>query len=522
MTKTYHRPEAIRFLEQASWGPSDADVGAVLAKGYLGWLADQYSAPISSYPAQPIWPDEIPDSCDDACRLVNYGLYPLQCRFYKNALYNSDQLRQRVAWALHKLVVVSGDTIPYTAMLQPYLAILDANAFGSYRDILYKVTLNPAMGEFLNMDTSTKYDPNENYAREILQLFSIGTEKLNLDGTTQNDGQGKPLPSYDQSVIDQFKRVYTGWYVPVINCPAPNGAEECADWVTPMAFDPDYHDTDGKILFEGFLPNPTVLPPDQSGDQDLNAAIDATFQHPNVGPYLARELIHSLVTSNPSGAYIERVASFFNDNGSGTRGNLWAVVKAILLDPEARVAPSDPIYGHLKEPVLYATNLLRAFHARSEDGSTQSDGHINHYVRPMGQSVFRPPTVFSYYPQAYIAPPASAGVLGPEFGIMNANTSLRRANWVNDMVFWGGIAADPDDNSPQGTAIDLSELQALAGNPANLVDRLSRLLMHDTMSDALRGSIVDAVNAIDPGDPYWRAQQALYLVVVASQYQIQR
>ena len=522
MTKAFHRPEAIRFLQQASWGPTDSDVGAVLGRGYLGWLADQFSAPVSSYPAQPIWPDDIPDTCDDACRLVNYSLYPLQTKFYKNALYNSDQLRQRMAWSLHKLIAISGDTIPYTAMLQPYIHILDVNAFGSYRDILYQVTLNPAMGEFLNMDTSTKYDPNENYAREILQLFSIGTEKLNLDGTTQNDGQGKPLPSYDQSVIDQFKRVYTGWYVPEISCPAPNGAETCADWVTPMAFDPDYHDTDQKILFEGFLPNPTTLPPDQTGAQDLNAAIDATFQHPNVGPYLARELIHSLVTSNPSGAYIERVASFFNDNGSGVRGNLWAVVKAILLDPEARLPATDPIYGHLKEPVLYATNLLRALHARSADGSTQSDGHINHYVRPMGQSVFRPPTVFSYFPQAYIAPPASAGVLGPEFGIMNANTSLRRANWVNDMVFWGGIAADPDDNSPLGTALDFSELQALAGNPTNLVDRLNRLLMHDTMSDALRSSILDAVNAIDPGDPYFRAQQALYLVVVASQYQIQR
>jgi uncharacterized protein (DUF1800 family) len=522
MTKSFHRPEATRFLEQASWGPDDAGVSGVLGRGYLGWLADQYSAPVSSYPGQPLWPDDIPDSCDDPCRLQNYSLYPLQTRFYKNALYNTDQLRQRVSWALHKLVVVSGNTIAYPAQLQPYLHILDVNAFGSYRDVLYQVTLNPAMGEFLNMDTSTKYDPNENYAREILQLFSIGTEKLNLDGTTQNDGQGKPLPSYDQSVIDQFKRVYTGWYINDIPCAPPNGGDDCGDWISPMSFDPDSHDTDSKVLFQGFLPNPTTLPADQTGDQDLNGAIDATFNHPNVAPYIARELIHSLVTSNPSPAYVERVASFFNDNGSGVRGNLWAVVKAILLDPEARTEPADPIYGHLREPVLYATNLLRAFHAMSADGTTQSDGHINHYVRDLGQSVFRPATVFSYFPQAYVAPPASAGILGPEFGIMNANTSLKRANWVNDMVIWGGIPADPDDDSPLGTAIDLSELQALAPNPANLVDRLSRLLMHGTMSDSLRGSIVDAVNAVDAGDPYGRAQQALYLVTVASQYQIER
>ena len=522
MAKSFHRPEATRFLEQASWGPDDAGVSNVLGRGYLGWLADQYSAPVSSYPGQPMWPDDIPDSCDDACRLQNYSLYPLQTRFYRNALYNPDQLRQRVSWALHKLVVVSGNNIAYPAQLQPYLHILDANAFGNYRDLLYQVTLNPAMGEFLNMDTSTKYDPNENYAREILQLFAIGTEKLNLDGTTQNDGQGKPLPSYDQSVIDQFKRVYTGWYIPDIPCPPPNSGAACADWVSNMTVDPDYHDTDAKVLFQGFLPNPTTLPADQTPDQDLNGAIDATFNHPNVGPYVARELIHSLVTSNPSPAYVERVASFFNDDGSGVRGNLWAVIKAILLDPEARTDPSDPIYGHLREPVLYATNLLRAFHAMSADGTQQSDGHINHYVRDLGQSVFRPPTVFSYFPQAYVAPPPSAGVLGPEFGIMNANTSLKRANWVNDMVFWGGIAADPNDDSPLGTSIDMSELQALAPNPPELVDRLSRLLLHGTMSDALRGSIVDAVNAVDASDPFGRAQQALYLVTVSSQYQIER
>ncbi|MEP6993417.1 MAG: DUF1800 family protein [Acidobacteriota bacterium] len=522
MTKTFHRPEASRLLEQASWGPTDADVSTVLGRGTLGWLADQYSATASSYALQTLWPEDIPDSCDDACRLTNYSIYPLQTRFFTSALYNSDQLRQRVSWGLHKIIVVSADTIPYASQMAPYLRILDQNAFGSYRDILYQVTLNPAMGAFLNTNTSTKYDPNENYAREILQLFSIGTELLNQDGTTQNDVDGKPLASYDQSVIDQFKRVYTGWYFPEITCPPPNGADVCNDYISPMTLDGDYHDTDEKDLFVGFLPNPTVLPAGQSGDQDLNGAIDAIFQHPNVGPYVARELIHSLVTSNPTPAYVERVAGFFNDSGASVRGNLWAVVKAILLDPEARTSPSDPVYGHLKEPVLYANNLLRAFHARSADGSGLSDGHLNPQTTDMGQGVFRPPTVFSYFPQAYVAPPASAGVLGPEFGIMNASTSLKRANWVNTMVFWGGIEANPDDNSPLGTSLDFSELQALAVNTDNLVDRLNRLLMHDTMSDALRGSIVDAVNAIDPADPYFRGQQALYLVVVASQYQTQR
>src|SRR5262245_32444708 len=230
MAKTFHRPEAIRFLEQATWGPTDGEIGKLLGTGILPWLAGQYSAPASTYPQPTLWPDDVPGSCDDPCYRDHYTMYPLQTRFFTNALYGPDQLRQRVSWSLHKLVVVSADTIGYPAYLAPYLRTLDQYAFGNYRDVLWNVTLNPAMGEFLNMDTSTKYDPNENYAREILQLFSIGTELLNLDGTTQNDGDGKPFPTYDQSVIDQFKRVYTGWYVKEITCPAPNAGEQCWDF----------------------------------------------------------------------------------------------------------------------------------------------------------------------------------------------------------------------------------------------------------------------------------------------------
>ena len=166
--------------------------------------------------------------------------------------------------------------------------------------------------------------------------------------------------------------------------------------------------------------------------------------------------------------------------------------------------------------------FLRAFNVLGEDRVAQSDGHVNWLAQDMGQSVLRPPTVFGYFPQFYAAPPASAGILGPEFGIMNANTALRRANFVNQFTFWGGIGADPDDDSPTGTTIDLSELQLLAATPANLVDRLNRLMLHGTMSDELRNSIIGAVNAVDPADPYRRAQQALYLVGVSSQYQIQR
>jgi uncharacterized protein (DUF1800 family) len=542
MAKTFHRPEGTRFLEQASWGPKDSEISNLLGVGYLPWLATQFSAAPSTYPALPLVTDIQPAACNGICRRDNYSMFPLQTTFFLNALYNGDQLRQRVFWGLHKLDVVSGNTITRPSQISPYMQLLSANAFGNYRDILYNLTLNPAMGHFLNMDTSTFNNPNENYAREIMQLFSIGTDLLNPDGSTQNDVvTGAPMPTYDQPVIDNLKKVFTGWYIPQVTVSFMGDTDDTGNYLIPMPQhlngqgQVDRHDTTEKDLFVGFLPNangdgaPTIIPPGQTASQDLNMAIDAIFNHPNVGPYLARELIHSLVTSNPSPAYIERVAGFFNDNGAGTRGSLWGMVKAILLDPEARTAPSDPTYGKLKEPVLFVNNILRAFNAMSANRATTSDGSLNSVngvgSQQQGQDTFRPSTVFSYFPQDYFAPPASSGLLGPEFGIMDASTSLKRANFVNQIVFTGiPINCSPPNtcNVPNGTSIDLTELQQLSASPANLVDRLNRLMMHGTMSDEMRNSIIGAVNAVASSNTLLRARQALYLVASASQYQVQR
>jgi uncharacterized protein (DUF1800 family) len=539
LAKTFHRNEATRFLLQATWGPKDADVSGLLGVGYLPWLASQYSQTASGYPALPLVPDNAPAACADVpCRRDNYSTHPLHTQFFRNAMYQPDQLRQRVFFALHKLDVISTNTITKPSQLVPYLNLLAQNAFGNYRDILEDLTLNPAMGAFLNMSTNTKNNPNENYAREIMQLFSIGTVQLNQDGTPQIDGvTGYPADSYDQSVVDQLKLVLTGWYIPNVTVTLAGDTDDVGDYLNPMPIHKngsnveDRHSTVGKDLFVGFLPNanlegaPTSIPAGQTANQDLQMALDALFNHPNVGPYLARELIHSLVTSNPSPAYIERVAGFFNDNGAGQRGSIWAMVKAVLLDPEARNAPNDPTYGKLKEPALYMLNILRAFNAVSANGAALSDGYVNSpYARDMGQEVFRPTTVFSYFPQDYYAPPASAGLLGPEFGIMDASTSLKRANFVNTIVF-SSIPVSCGTNScnaPNGTSINLVELQQLAATPANLVDRLNRLLLHGTMSDEMRLSIEGAVSAVSASNSLLRARQALYLVATASQYQVQR
>jgi uncharacterized protein (DUF1800 family) len=534
MTKTFHRPEGIRFLEQASWGPSDGDVGNVLSSGFLPWMANQYSLFNSPYPSMPLWPDSAPSSPVDCttgiCHRDNYTMYQLQTSFFKNAMYNPDQLRQRVAFALHKLIVSSALVLTLPTQMDPYLNLLYYDAFGNYRDILYNVSLTPGMGHYLNMDTNTKTNPNENYAREVMQLFSIGTDLLSMDGTTQNDGLGSPLPTYDQSVIDNLKLVLTGWKIQGnVPCdPVSQQGSVCNNYLNPMSFDTTKHDTTDKVLFQGFLPNldgvgaPTNVAGDAAGYSELNTAIDALFNHPNVAPYVARELIHNLVTSNPSADYVERVAWAFNDDGTGTRGSLWAVIKAILLDPEARLASADPNSGKLKEPVLHVLNVLRAFNPASTNRLALSDGNINGQNRNGGEDLLKPPTVFSYFPQDYFAPPASAEVLGPEFGILDASTSLKRANFVNTMTFGGGIQPQGTD-TPNGTSIDFTELQQLAPNAGNLVDRLNRLLMHGTMSDEMRNSIISAVNAVTPStDTLKRARQALYLVATSSQYQAQR
>ncbi len=536
LAKTFHRNEGARFLQQATWGPKDSEISGVLGVGYLPWLATQYSLTPSLYPALPLVPDTNPCGTDIYCTRDNYTHYPHYTTFFKNALYQPDQLRQRVFFALHKLDVVSTNAFGRPSQVAPYLNLLVTSAFDNYKDILEDLTLNPAMGYFLNTNTNTKNNPNENYAREILQLFAIGTELLNQDGTKQNDVvTGLPMPTYDQSVVDALKLVYTGWRIPQVSVTFFGATDDTGDYLNPMTANANNHNTaNAKDLFVGYLPNqngegaPTAIPSGGTALVDLQFATDAIFNHPNVGPYLARELIHSLVTSNPSPAYVERVAGFFNDNGSGQRGSLWAMVKGVLLDPEARNAPSDPNYGKLKEPVLYALNVLRGFNAMSANGAVPSDGYLSrctNCTRDMGQEVFQPTSVFSYFPQDYYAPPASAGLLGPEFGIMDATTSLKRANFINQMVFNGGIAVSCNAGScnvPNGTSINLTELQALAANSANLVDRLNRLMMHGTMSDAMRSSIVTAVDAVTPTNTLLRARQALYLVASASQYQVQR
>ncbi len=513
--------DRIRFMEQATFGPT-AELDMRLRRiGINPYLAEQldYPYPGIPYPNLPLVPVNPQPGCEAGtdCFRNNYTMYPLQRWFYQDALYGKAQVRRRVSWALSQIFVVSGLDINIPSYMLPYIKTLDNHAFGNFRNLLTDITLNPAMGQYLDMAISTQNNPNENYAREILQLFSVGLYKLNLDGTLMLDQNNNPIPTYDQNVVNGFTQVFTGWRLCGAGC--PNSVPGIPNFVDPMILSQLNHDTFPKLLLNG-----TVLPAGQTGAQDLQQALDNIFNHPNVGPFIGKQLIQHLVTSDPTPAYVARVATVFNNNGYGVRGDLKAVVWAILTDPEARGdVKNDPNYGYLREPVLHVTNILRQFNARAANGvvGSQSDGYLNPQTQILGQDVYRAPSVFNYYPPDYIVP--VSGIRGPEFYILTTSTALRRTNFVNTIVF--GTIPVNGTLAPNGTSIDMSEMQALAAadtSGGQLMDALNRKLMHGTMSTEMRNIITTAVLAVSSANPLQRARTAVYLVASSSQYQVQR
>ncbi|HYN40845.1 MAG TPA: DUF1800 family protein, partial [Thermoanaerobaculia bacterium] len=375
-------PDIVRFLDQATMGSTDALIAHVSAVGFEGFLEDQLAAPASSYPDLPAMPGNqnvgCPEGSPATCVRDNYTMYPLQVRFFQNALKEGDQLRQRVGLALHEILVVSGVGVRQPSAMGPYLNMLHKNAFGNYRTLLADLTLSPAMGDYLDMVNNPaavppeNIPPNENYARELLQLFSVGVDMLNEDGSPQLDAKGRPVPAYEQEAIEELARVFTGWTYATLPGAGSRKSNppnyKASMWLYRDAQGRDTtHDKGSKTILQYPGAPHSVLPANQDGAVDLDQALDNVFFHPSVGPFVSRQLIQHLVTSNPSPTYVARVARVFADDGRGVRGKLAAVVKAILLDPEARgPVKSDPAYGRLREPVLFVTNLCRALGATSD------------------------------------------------------------------------------------------------------------------------------------------------------------
>jgi uncharacterized protein (DUF1800 family) len=518
--------DATRLLEQGTFGPTSTDIQHVQKVGAAAWIDEQLAqAPtgyqgfsyVSHVPPANCMPDGNPSSAATLCARTNYSLFEVQRRFFVNALTGPDQLRQRVAWALSQIFVVSGTEIYEAYGMADYQNMLLKDAFGSYRQLIEDVTLSPVMGRYLDMVNNDKPNPargttpNENYARELLQLFSIGVQMLNADGTRQLDAQGRPIPTYDQNVIEGFSYLFTGWTF----APRPGAAFQFGNPVnydgTMVSF-PDHHFTGAKTLLAGC----NVLA-GQTPEQDLKQALDCVFQHPNVGPFVSLRLIQHLVTSNPTPAYVGRVSAVFADDGHGVRGNLAAVVRAILLDPEARGdAPSVAGSGHYREPVLFMTTVLRALGGRS-DGV-----YLRAAAAGMSQNVFAPPTVFNYYPPGYTLP--GTQTLAPEFFIANAATALARANFVNRLIFGGGVPPDNTVTGATGTTLDLSAF-ANAPDTTTLVSNLSAALLHGSLSSTAASAIVAAAQTSAPGATtagLGQAQSAAYLVATSPQFQVER
>ncbi len=396
------------------------------------------------------------------------------------------------------------------------MQLLENDAFTNYRQIMQDVTLSPAMGHWLDMVNNGKPNiskgdhANENYAREFMQLFTIGTSQLNPDGSFQLDSSGKQIATYTQDTVEAFARAYTGWTYPV----APGATQQTYNpqyWTGAMVAVDSNHDTGAKqLLTYSGAPGGGALPAGQAAAQDLQGAMDNVFNHPNVGPFISRELIQHLVTSNPSPAYIQRVASVFNDNGAGVRGDMKSVITAILMDSEARRG-DDPATavgtdGHLQEPILYITGLLRAF------GATSDGSNLGYYGNGMGQEALYAPSVFNFYSPNFVIPGTTT--FGPEFQILTTATSLNRVNWVNNFVY-GSLGS--------GTTVNFSSYATQAANPSALLASLNTLMLHGSMSADMQSTILTAMQTVPAGSKQGmqEAQAAIYLIGTSSQYQVQ-
>ncbi|MDP9004753.1 MAG: DUF1800 family protein [Verrucomicrobiota bacterium] len=498
--------DAGRFLSQATFGANDALITKVQNQGFDAFLNEQFAAPASSHLA-----------FMDAAGIIPPTITQTNDAWWTYAISAPDQLRQRVAFALSEYFVVSNSAknlgnLP--GALPAYYDVLVNGAFGNFRQLLENITLNPGMGVFLDMLKNDKANtartrlPNENYAREIMQLFSIGLYDLNLDASLTLSASGFPIATYSQDAILGTAAVFTGWtYAQTTNPPIFNPP---ADWRNPMVNIASHHSLDAKTILNGVL-----LPANQTAAQDLKTTLDTIFNHPNVGPFFCRQLIQRLVTSNPSPGYVYRVASVFNDNGQGVRGDLKAVVRAILMDYDARgSAKASQGAGHEREPVIRLTNLLRAFNATSPDGKYS----VRNAFATFAEEAMHSPTVFNFFSPDYEAPGAiaEAGLQSPEFQITTETTVVTTTNYFRTAIY--GTLGPATDK----ITLNLTNEIAMAANPTQLADHLNTLLLAGAMSPEMRTILINAITQIPANNPTERARTAVYLVINSPEFTVDK
>lgn len=562
--------DAARFLTQATFGPTPSSISSLRSQGYQAWFDQQRTAPMTSSRA---YLDALA-----AANVPNLGQSQRMDRWFHTAAFGTDQLRQRMAFALSQILVVSDQVDALSGDhfgTSEYWDILARNGLGNYRTLLEEVTRSPMMGRYLSHFRNRKSNPSgliqpdENYAREVMQLFTIGLVERNLDFTPVLDINNQPLPTYDQSQITELARVFTGWSY---RCAASqttcdtyrgltSGTNAVPNGYQPMACFPAFMDHGAKTIVGGLvLPaagvtcganNTSGGQPDTTGTPtDVNvqntcrtycqtqmvATMDYLFNHPNVAPFISRQLIQRLVTSNPSPQYIERVATVFENNGSGVRGDLMAVAKAILLDEEARIPPVDPAapYGKVREPLLKLTAVWRAFGVTAPAAGT--GGEIQMGIRsPQTSLLQRPlgaPTVFNFYEPDYQQPGAiaTADLYSPEFQIMNETTLVTASNEMWTRIFVGYSTSSGAFTLPTTSAyLSFADLSALAANSSNatsraqLLDALNVRLLYGTMSPQLR-SVLDNMLRFDlvSLDGNRKVLDLVHLIAISPEFAVQR
>lgn len=553
---TTAQADAARLLMQATFGPTESEINRVVSLGADAWITDQFNRPASSHLAthQAIHNELAPHlggNADDlACRFSYACQLSRHDTWWQIGVRGDDQLRQRVAFALSQFFVISevSDNVGYSQQaISDYYDTLAVHGLGNFRTLLEEVTLHPLMGRYLGMlqnekaDPRTNTEPDENFAREVMQLFSIGLVELNIDGTPKLDTNGNTIPTYDNTRITNLARALTGWNFSNAtswwnwedDVKLPGLISNMTTWRTAQG--EIYHDTGAKTLLGG-----TAVPAGGTAAADLRIALDNLFNHPNVGPFLARHLIQRLVTSNPSPAYVRRVAERFNNNGGGVRGDMRAVVRAVLMDPEARDAAQAQQYGYgkVKEPMLRFSAVLRAFNAEGQAVATTGGATTRGLLRnrgigiDMSQSIMGSPSVFNFYRPNFMPTGElrQRGLMAPELQILNEAVAVSSINHFHGRLW----QTDNADTTIATTTTDprfyttryrfnLTTEKALAVAPEKLVDRMNLLLMGGRMPADMRNILIASTYATPMNDGGGdRVEDLIFLIASSSQFATQR
>lgn len=552
-SKVENQSDAAKFLNRSTFGPTKTSIDDLVAdETYEDWINKQFiTSPTFHLPkVKQLAAKMCADRDDEGNLLVDNWeiVYPRHQIWWETATKANDQLRQRVALALSEILVVSDSDglglSDFQLAVTSYYDVLVKHAFGNYRNLMKEVTLHPAMGDFLSMSRNQKSNeegtirPDENYARELLQLFAIGVHELNIDGTERLDSNNNPIPTYDQKTIEEFAKVFTGWSYADKDWWEYFGH---ADHTKPLVAFEEYHDTSVKTLL-----NSEQSSANQSAAEDLDFALDNIFKHPNIAPFISKQLIKRLVTSNPTPQYVARVAVKFNDNGDGVKGDLKAVVAAILLDDEA-LATNKPVnFGKLREPMLRISHLWRAFNMQTslrighywQSDKTCGQGSYasynfwdspNSFSRKTGQGPLQARSVFNFFRPDYSPNGAlnDNGLSAPEFQIINANTLVEATNLYHLFIRRFSTSEPFAAVIGEHSMLDLRHVTDLATDIDGLLDYLDLVLLNDEMTTSLRTILTEHLNKEDiykdgREGQFERAKEAITLIISAPEYLIQR